>query len=233
MSLAMQPFSGRSALQATLQEMREERKAMRIIHAINPKHMFRVNHVPYQIMVLDPEAKPKKKKDGTIELPTPKPITGSQIHGVFHTFLDKTDHSISEAWLTGVVMPLTAAFVNWLLHSYTSRYKALDNEEGKKWLADACRLVVTDWIMMEKYTRYKAGEETFADDSVRAEMETLMAIREAENEEIRGTMHSFKHNETPEERDTAMQERHDRLMDRIEGISRPRREVLPEEGKHE
>ena len=231
MSLAMQPFRGRSALQATLQEMREERKAMRIIHAINPKHMFKINNVEYQIMVLDPDAKPKRKKDGTIELPTPKPITGSQIHGVFKTFLDKTDHSISEAWLSGVIMPLTAAFVNWLLNSYTSRYRGLDNEEGKKWLADACRLVIIDWIMIEKYKQYKAGDEPFADDSVRAEMETLMAIREAETEEIKGTSHSFKHNETAEERDEAIDRRHNQLMERIEGIDRPKREVLPEEGE--
>src|SRR5207302_5369825 len=123
-------FSGRSILQAHIQEMKEERAAMKIIKAVNPKHMFKKNHVEFQIMVLDPDAKPKRKKDGTIELPTAKPITGSQIHGVFNTFLDKTGHSISEAWLTGVVTPLTAAFIQWLLTSYTARYRPLDSEEG-------------------------------------------------------------------------------------------------------
>jgi hypothetical protein len=228
---ALQNIRGRGILQEYTQEMREERAAMKIIKAVNPKHMFRKNHVEYQMMVLDPDAKPKRKKDGTIELPAAKPITGSQIHGVFSTFLDKTGHSISEAWLTGYITPLTAAFVQWLLTSYTARYRLLKSDEGQKWLADVCRIVVIDWIMIEKYNRYVDGEETFADDSIRAEMETLMCIREAEKEEIKGDMHSFKHNETAEERDAAIDHRHNSLMERLEGINRPKREVLPEEGE--
>lgn len=227
---ALQTISGRGILQAHIQEMREERAAMKIIKAVNPKHMFKINNVPYQMMVLDPDAKPKRRKDGTIEEPTAKPITGSQIHGVFKTFLDKTGYSISDAWLTGFIAPLTIAFVQWLLTSYTARYRLLRSEEGEKWLADACRLVVIDWIMLEKYYRYKDGDETFADDSIRAEMETLMCIREAETEEIKGTSHSFKHNESAEERDAAIDKRHNQLIGRIEGINRPKREVLPEEG---
>jgi len=62
-------------------------------------------------------------------------------------------------------------------------------------------------------------------------METLMCIREAEKEQIKGDMHSFKHNESTEERDAAIDRRHDNLMDRLEGINRPKREVLPEEGE--
>ena len=215
---------GRSAFQAALEEMREEKQAMRIIRAVNPKHMFMKNHVEYQMMVLDPDAKPKRKRDGTIELPTAKPITGSQIHGVFGTFLDKTGHSINEAWLSGVVAPLTIAFVQWLLTSYTARYRQLNNEEGKKWLANVCRLVVIDWIMLEKYNRYMNGEKTFVSDAVRFEMEILMIIREVETEEIKGDMHSFKHKETAEERDAAIQRRHENLIARIEAVRKAKNE---------
>lgn len=221
---AMQPFRGRGALQAYTEEMKAEKEAMRLIKAVNPKHMFKVNKVEYEMMVLDPDAKPKRKKDGTIELPTAKPITGSQIHGVFSTFLDKTGHSISEAWLTGFVTPLTAAFVSWLLNDYTSRYKGLRNDQGTQWLTDVCRIVVTDWIMLEKYHRYKAGEKTFVSDQVRFDMEMLMIIREVESEEIKGDMHSFKHNETKEERDAAIQRRHENLIARIEAVRRARNE---------
>lgn len=219
MSLAMQPFGGRGALQAFIDEIREEKEAMKLIRAINPKHMFIKNNVKYEMMVLDPDAKPKKRKDGTIELPTAKPITGSQIHGVFLTFLDKTEYTISHAWLSGYATTLIAAFVHWLLNSYTSRYKGLRNEEGMKWLADVCRLVVIDWIMVEKYNRYMHGEKAFASRKVRKDMEYLMVLREAETEEIKGSMHSFKHNETKEERDAAIQRRHDNLIARLEAIS--------------
>jgi hypothetical protein len=221
---AMQPFRGHGALQAYDEEKRAEKEAMRLIYAVNPKHMFRVNKVEYQMMVLDPSAKPIKKQDSTIELPAAKPITGSQVHGVFNTFLDKTGHSISEAWLTGFVTPLTAAFVQWLLTSYTARYKLLDNEEGQKWLAKVCHLVVTDWIMLEKYSKYKAGERAFVSDQARFDMEILMIIREVEAEEIKGTSHSFKHNETAEERDAAIQRRHDNLIARIEAVRKARNE---------
>lgn len=221
---AMQPLRGRSALQEFIDETNEEKEAMKIIRAINPKHMFSKNNVPYEMMVLDPSAKPKKRKDGTIELPTAKPITGSQIHGVFLTFLDKTDYSISNAWLTGYVTILTAAFVSWLLHSYTPRYRPLDNTEGKKWLADVCHLVVIDWIMVEKYKRYMKGEKTFASDKVRQDMEWLMILREAETEEIKGNMHSFKHNETKEERDANNERRHNELMARLEAVCRAKSE---------
>jgi hypothetical protein len=224
MSLAMQPSRGRSALQEFIDETNEEKEAMKIIRAINPKHMFLKNKVLYEMMVLDPSAKPKKRKDGTIELPTAKPITGSQIHGVFLAFLDKTEYTIGHAWLTGYVTILTAAFVNWLLNSYTSRYKGLRNEEGMKWLADICRLVVIDWIMVEKYTRYMNGEKTFASDKVRQDMEWLMILREAETEEIKGNMHSFKHDETKEERDANNERRHNNLIARLEAVCRAKNE---------
>jgi hypothetical protein len=220
---AMQPIRGRSALQEFIDETHEEKEAIKLIRAINPKHMFLKNKVLYEMMVLDPTAKPKRKKDGTIELPTAKPITGSQIHGVFNTFLDKTEYTI-EAWLTGYASTLTAAFINWLLHSYTSRYRPLDNDEGKKWLADVCRLVVIDWIMVEKYNRYMNGEKTFANDKVRQDMEWLMLIREAETEEIKGNMHSRKHDETKEERDANNDRRHNELMARLEAVERAKNE---------
>ncbi len=216
---AMQPFGGRSALQAFIDERHEEKEAMKLIRAINPKHIFLKNKVPYEMMVLDPSAKPKKKKDGTIELPVAKPITGSQIHGVFLTFIDKTEYTI-EPWLTGYVTVLTAAFIHWLLNDYTSRYKGLRNEEGMKWLANVCRLVVIDWIMVEKYTRYMDGEKTFASDKIREKMEHLMLLREAESEEIKGTMHSFKHNETKEERDANNDRRHANLIARLDAVER-------------
>jgi hypothetical protein len=219
----MQPFRGRSALQEFIDETNKEKEAMKIIRAINPKHMFLKNKVLYEMMVLDPNAKPKKRKDGTIELPTAKPITGSQIHGVFLTFIDKTDYSI-EAWLTGYASTLTAAFINWLLHSYTSRYQGLRDDEGKMWLADVCRLVVIDWIMVEKYNRYMNGEKTFASDKVRQDMEWLMILREAEAEEIKGNMHSFKHNETKEERDANNECRHNNLIARLEAVCKAKNE---------
>jgi hypothetical protein len=224
MSLAMQPSRGCSALQEYREEIRAEKEAMRLIKAVNPKHMFRVNKVEYEMMVLDPDAKPKRKRDGTIELPTAKAITGSQIHGVFNTFLDKTGHSINEAWLSGFVTPLTAAFVSWLLNDYTSRYKGLRNDKGTQWLTNVCHLVVTDWIMLEKYSKYKAGEKAFASDKVREDMEYLMIIREVEAEEIKGDMHSFKHKETAEERDAAIQRRHDNLIARLEAVRRAKNE---------
>lgn len=226
---ALQSFNGRSILQARMQEVIHEREAMRMIYAYNPKHMFKVNNVDYQIIALDPDAKPKRKRDGTIEEPTAKPITGSQIHGVFKTFLDKTGHSISEAWLTGCVSPLTTAFVDWLLNDYTPRYRPLRNEDGKKWLADICYLVVIDWIMLEKYYRYKRGEETFADDSVRSRMDRLVLVREVMAEVIQGISHSFKHNETAEERDATIERIFNSLLDRVELLDNPRREVLPTE----
>jgi len=220
---AMQPFGGRGALQAYRDEINEEKEAMRAIRAINPKHIFLKNKVPYEMMVLDPSAKPKKRKDGTIELPTAKPITGSQIHGVFLTFLDKTEYTI-EPWLTGYATMLTAAFINWLLHSYTSRYRPLDNTEGKKWLTDICSLVVIDWIMVEKYKRYMNGEKAFASDKVRQDMEYLMLLREAETEEIKGNMHSRKHDESKEERDANNDRRHKELMDRLDAVRRAKNE---------
>lgn len=216
---AMQPFGGRGALQAFIDEIHEEKEAMKLIRAINPKHIFLKNKVPCEMMVLDPAAKPKRKKDGTIELPTAKPITGSQIHGVFLTFLDKTEYTI-EPWLSGYAATLTAAFINWLLHSYTSRYQGLRDDEGKKWLADICRFVVIDWIMVEKYNRYMNGEKAFASDKVREQMEYLMLLREAEAEEIKGNMHSFKHNETREERDANNERRHNDLIARLEAVRR-------------
>jgi hypothetical protein len=48
--------------------------------------------------------------------------------------------------------------------------------------------------------------------------------RETEIEEIKGTMHSFKHNETKEERDANNERRHNNLIARLEAVCRARNE---------
>lgn len=140
----------------------------------------------------------KVHKNGKIVIKTRKEkIRGKEIHGRFKTYLEKTPGAkelLSLCRLYRVWEPLRDSFMRFILTQDYPKYQFLTSLDEKEWLTDICKLVVKDYIMVQKYKVLKEnkGSNPFVSSTIKALTIELINKREEVADKAEGVNAGFK-----------------------------------------
>jgi hypothetical protein len=122
-------------------------------------------------------------------------LRGSDIYDqrTWKKFLTSINQAETMLQLTGVREEIIRAYITWLLHEHTERYRALASEADLTWLEQVVTLAVTRRIMEQKYEAYAMqGLPAFADPQIASVVGQALLFTRLGNEAAQMIHHIVK-----------------------------------------